>query len=72
MNPILWRIALVLWFPVAIAVFGVCSFLVLIPVLITWIVTGDKDRTWKVMTFGRAIWWDTTNHIADRAGGART
>jgi len=67
---ILWRVLFLLWFPVAFAAFGVCSLLTLVPSALVWVATGDGNRAFKVATFGRAVWWDTTNRIADRAGFA--
>lgn len=64
---VLWRVLLLLWFPIAIVVFGVCGLLALVPSALVWIATGDGDRAFKVATFGRVIWWDTTNRLADRA-----
>ncbi|MFJ3950302.1 hypothetical protein ACIPXV_09555 [Streptomyces libani] len=70
MNQALWRIALILWFPVAFVAFGVCVVPALLPAAAVWVVTGDSERAFRVATFGRTIWWDTTNRIADHAQAA--
>lgn len=70
MNQALWRITFLLWFPIAFAIFGICVVPALLPAGAVWVVTGDSERAFKVATFGRAVWWDATNRIADHTQGA--
>ena len=62
-----WRVALLLWFPIAVAIFGACNVLALIPTALVWVATGDSERTWRIFTWGHPVWWGVTNRLADRA-----